>query len=573
MTIRTRLLSIAGVCIAGVAGILILSVLGISHLQDNADAVINDEFVPLIEKNLVEITKINEAVGLILNADRDAYQALLAEKKAIFSVKLNNPKMLKKSHGSYLENAQQVADRMGKASEQLEGNQKDLYTQFKAQYDQWREASGKVFEICKNNESTTMNDLIAYSTGKSKASFGAMRDIIDQITEQLEAQIKQQNQVIGQRKEKTLVLATELNAYAHKQQWLVLSAGSVICVVVAGMTFVIISVILKRLKEIASRAQELAEGDGDLTQRLDESKDEIGILAKRINAFIQKVHDTIWEVAKTTSLVVDASQQIAQVSQQMSQANDSQATQVSSIAAAVEEMSQSVAVSSEQSTEAANRAKQSGDVATEGGNIVQQTISGMCSIQEAVTVSSNNVELLGQRSEQIGQVIMVINDIADQTNLLALNAAIEAARAGEHGRGFAVVADEVRKLADRTTKATGEITDSIKAIQAETTQAVEQMQGVSSEVEQGVQRATSAGSSLEQIVTSTQQVAQMIESVSASSNEQATAAEQVACSLDTIRTLSVQTKEDSNRASETASELIRTAGELQQRVRQFKLAD
>jgi methyl-accepting chemotaxis protein len=583
MTIRTRLLSIAGVCMLGVAGILVMSITGITQLKNRAHSVINDEFIPLVEKDLVGITKLNDGVALILNADRDAYQALLAEKQAIFALKNMDTKKLEKAHASYDENAQQVKDRMDKAAAGLDAADIAMYDKFKAEFVQWSAVSNKVVQACEaqikqtdkpqdQSQSQSIDEVLALSSGEANKAFGTMRKTIDDISGKLEESIAKHNQAIAQRKEKTIALAEEMNQKAKQNLYMVLTTGIVISVVVLTMMTWSIGLILRRLNKIAQRAEALAQGDGDLTQRLDESSDEIGTMAKWVNAFIQKVHDTIAQVAVTTNQVVEASNQIANLSQQMSQANDSQATQVTSIAAAVEEMSQSVAVASEQSADAASSAEQSGKIATEGGRVVQQTVAGMTSIHEAVTVSGRSVQALGERSEQIGQVIMVINDIADQTNLLALNAAIEAARAGEHGRGFAVVADEVRKLADRTTKATGEIAGSIKAIQQETHQAVQQMQGVSTEVGEGVERATTAGESLEEIVTSTQRVARMIQSIAASSDEQARATEQVACSLETIRSLSSQTSSDSNEAARTARVLIDKAGELQSRVHQFKLA-
>ena len=246
---------------------------------------------------------------------------------------------------------------------------------------------------------------------------------------------------------------------------------------------------------------------------------------------------------------------------------------VDSIAAAVEEMSQSVAVALEQSNEAANRAKQSGDVATEGGSIVQQTIAGMSSIQQAVTVSSNNVELLGQRSEQIGQVIMVINDIADQTNLLALNAAIEAARAGEHGRGFAVVADEVRKLADRTTTATSEIATSIDQIQKETNEAVERINRGTSEVQQGVELASNAGCSLEKIVNEAAQVRDQIFGIASGAEQQAATAGSISQNVETISQMTRETTAGIKTASVATTQLSQRAMELQELVSRFIVQD
>ena len=172
---------------------------------------------------------------------------------------------------------------------------------------------------------------------------------------------------------------------------------------------------------------------------------------------------------------------------------------------------------------------------------------------------------------QIGEVIDVINDIADQTNLLALNAAIEAARAGEHGRGFAVVADEVRKLADRTTEATREIAESIQAIRDDTGQAVSQMNAGTEQVQMGADRAKEAGQSLEQIVANATDVAQMIQSIAATAEQQSAAASHVSETIDMISAVSVETSEEADKNASALVNLRSTAQHLGTVVGQFKV--
>ena len=311
----------------------------------------------------------------------------------------------------------------------------------------------------------------------------------------------------------------------------------------------------------------------DLAKRVDvTSTDEIGKLGTSFNELISTMHDVISDVSGSACDVASAATEIAASSEEMAAGMNEQTQQVTQISSAIEEMSASVVEVARKSGQAAASASESGKVAQEGGVVVSQTIEGMQAINEAVTASATSVQELGKRGEQIGQIIEVINDIADQTNLLALNAAIEAARAGEHGRGFAVVADEVRKLADRTTKATEEIAQSIQAIQTETSQAVDRMNTGTTQVRTGVERAQKAGASLHEIVSKAQSVAEMIQSIAAAAEEQSAANEQVSRNVESISAVTRQASEGAGQAASAAAQLSTKAEQLQRLVGQFKLA-
>ena len=361
-------------------------------------------------------------------------------------------------------------------------------------------------------------------------------------------------------------------AASTAQAWAIGSVTvGVLLSVAAGLLFR--RAILAAVLPVVARAKAIAAGDLTGVDLTVASNDELGDLTVAVNAMSSSLRELVTELASSSREVASAATQIASSSEEIASGMKEQSSQVTQISSAVEEMSQSIVEVAKKAGEAANSAGESGRLATDGGKVVQDTIQGMNAIATAVHAGAQSVGELGKRGEQIGQVITVINDIADQTNLLALNAAIEAARAGEHGRGFAVVADEVRKLADRTTKATDEIAGSIQAIQTETGQAVERMNAGTREVETGVVKATGAGQSLEQIVAGAQSVAGMVQSIAAAAEQQSAASEEVSKSIESIAAVTKQASEGSTQAAAAATQLSTKAEQLLRLVGRFQLSE
>ena len=290
-----------------------------------------------------------------------------------------------------------------------------------------------------------------------------------------------------------------------------------------------------------------------------------------INHASESLSKTLKEVSKVVSAAVNSADEISSSTEEMAAGAQEQSAQAGEVAIAVEEMSKTIFETTRNTTEAAEVSRNAGTTARDGGKVVEESIARMGRIVEVVSKSSATVIELGKSSNEIGEIIKVIDDIADQTNLLALNAAIEAARAGEQGRGFAVVADEVRKLAERTTKATKEIAGMIKRIQTDTADAVESMKLGTEEVIHGKQLAEKAGSSLKQIITGAENVADIVSQVAAASEQQSRTSEQISQSIELITNVTQQSAVGVSQIAHAVENLNDLTNNLQKLIQNFKL--
>ncbi|MFA6541774.1 MAG: methyl-accepting chemotaxis protein, partial [Bacteroidota bacterium] len=352
-------------------------------------------------------------------------------------------------------------------------------------------------------------------------------------------------------------------------------AGFICVVIIVSVIRILVKkVIVNPIKEIAFQSEKVANGDlqtyetKEIEKKLDD-EDEIGKLARSYALMITSLRKLLFEVGDSTSAVSSASSQISSTTEEMAAAAQEQSSQTSEIASAMEEMSKSIVETDTNIRKVAIGAKDAHDDARKGGTVVEHSVKGMHTIAEVVTQSSKQMEILVNSSEKIGEIIEVIDDIADQTNLLALNAAIEAARAGEQGRGFAVVADEVRKLAERTTRATKEITVMIQKIQVDTRLAVTSMSKGTDEVRKGIELTEQAGRMLKSIVDNSQKVADMVDQIAAASEQQSSTAEQISKNVVAISTVTQESASGTQQIAQTSEDLNRLTENLQQLMAKF----
>ena len=325
--------------------------------------------------------------------------------------------------------------------------------------------------------------------------------------------------------------------------------------------------ILRLLDEIADLA------DGDLRSYATVSEDFTGAIADSINFAIDQLRDLVSRITETSQEVAQYTASTQGITNQLAEASEHQAQEIAGASAAINEMAMSIDQVSSNAEESAVVAERSVEIAANGANVVNRSIEGMDIIREQIQETSKRIKRLGESSQEIGNIVALINDIADQTNILALNAAIQASMAGEAGRGFAVVADEVQRLAERSASATKQIETLVKTIQTDTNEAVISMEQTTSEVVRGANLSKDAGVALDEIQNVSGNLAKLIANISDAAKLQSASAGHIATTMNVVQEITSQTTTATFDTARSVSELANMAEALRESVTDFKLPD
>ncbi len=323
--------------------------------------------------------------------------------------------------------------------------------------------------------------------------------------------------------------------------------------------------ILRLLDEMANLA------DGDLTVHATVTEDITGAIADSVNFTIDALRTLVTTINNTASEVSQSTEKTQQTASELAAASSKQASEIASASAAVTDMAEYMSAVSNDADNSAQVAQKSVDIAQKGAQVVHNTISSMENIRETIQETSKRIKRLGESSQEIGDIVGLITEIADQTNILALNAAIQASTAGDAGRGFAVVADEVQRLAERAGNATKQIEGLVNTIQADTNEAVKSMEMSTSGVVGGAAMAEDAGVALKEIESVSTELANLIKGISASTRQQSKVALSVSDSMNVIQEITLQTSEGTEETSTSLAALNELSAELGRSVSGFKL--
>lgn len=513
------------------------------HALDNRAEVIAKERLP--------------GLDVLLQADRDLYQAQVAERSLLLF--RENHELDQRLLKQQTENIQQAYDRVNKFRQFAQkGEEVALVEQFNVLLEAWKESSDSIVKRRLSGSEEDVGALVSESMGRADEQFQAARDVIDKLTEVVE------------RNTELDIAATEKAAQTgYIGLALTLGVTLLLC---AALVLALPPLITRPLDTMLTRVEDISHGDGDLTARIKvQSDDEVGKLGAALNNFLGTLQKLVGEVALTTEQVAGAATQLSAITRATSENVEEQRAATGRVATAVSSMSATVHDVARNASDAAGSAQEADSHARHGHQVVNTTVRAIEDLASDVESTAEVIQNLATDSQSIGSVLDVIKGIAEQTNLLALNAAIEAARAGEQGRGFAVVADEVRTLASRTHDSTREIQGMIENLQGAALRAVNVMEVARGKARHSVDQANSAGEALDAITRAVAAISDMNAQIAGAADQQSAVTEGVDHDVASIRALAERSAEGSEQMTVASRELARLSENLRGLVGHFRV--
>ena len=508
-------------------------------------------------KQMQEFSQLfNPAISAILNADRDLYQAQLSEEVLLRSDLGSDSR--KSEIDNWQENVDQARDRMGEFKKLLQDHTQVLQSTngFEAQFSLWYQASSDVINAVKNSQFDLARQL---HESKSKKEFKALRNIYNAAGEAADNRVKE--------------LDLQATEQATAQTQMSVTIATLVAIVALVIAYFGPKIIVNAIQDITKRINDIVDGDGNLTQRIPITRqDEIGELANAFNLFVAQLQQMVIAIISQTKDVSHTVENLATKSATTIGISHEQEQFVDTIVTAVNEMSAAVREVASNALHTATEITKVNDQTIEGKKILTQSVHHIQQLSESVKNAVAVIEKLSVNSANIASVLDVIRSIAEQTNLLALNAAIEAARAGEQGRGFAVVADEVRTLASRTETSTQDIQSMIEELQRGVNDAVKSIESGASLTHSTVTLASQTQDALDQILNSTSKVSEMSTQTATATEEQTHVTEEINRNL---TELSDKTRYCNMVIQETQQIVVNTraiCSNLQKEVSRFKVA-
>lgn len=513
--------------------------------------------IQVIGQNVTDMGDMIKAVDTLVQADRDLYQALVAERSMIFSKPGSEEfQAMVESHSENIEQAKRRVDAFRDYYSDAAIEQ--LYEAYVGHRETWQPLTEKIRAEREADTRAGRRTAIELSFGSAAKEFDAMRDQIDLMTEHL-------NKISSE-------ITNDASEAVSSSAATIMSLLVVLLIVAAAIAYLFPKLIVGPINEMRARLDELAGGGGDLTTQIKiNSKDEVGQMGGAVNRFIDGLRTLLAQIIELGHQFDDQSQRLNDVTARNNQVTEGSTAETNMLATSITEMSASVHEVAQNATEAANQAQRANDESRQGKSTVDTTKSVINSLSDEVQKSAAAIDKLKTDAAGIDAVVNVIRGIAEQTNLLALNAAIEAARAGEQGRGFAVVADEVRALASRTQASTEEIQQMIEELQSSAGQAFDVMEQGKQSAERAVDQATQAETSLDEVTSAISIMADMNTQIAAAAEQQSAVSGEISENANKLASFTQDASMISDEVKGASSDIANTASELSARLANFKV--